>query len=650
MSNKDFYTISSPLDNIFGEKKVLAFTPKFALYEAVKGVRYNGLQTYYYAVNKKILGDNSVVVGKEEVWECYCLSYYNLFKYIDLDCKTILSFVVAPDKQQELADIHNSEIIIKNDYAGMFYELESKGVINEESATDLYQAFVDFEKRVNLIKKFPKQLFQLNEAHSENLGRQCLKLNFIVNLIQCTCPADFGLVKSDDGKYHDIIDDYIFTLTHTIKIIWSRLLQATSNANDNVAFGSYILIENALENNYSHAKTICEGWSDLVPSGNLEKDAEDFRSKIDTDWWDACKRELAEKSNEVLSDTGLENYIFMEIETLVDLELNPLAWSQLNECFKEAIFSLSKIDGEYTVRDKRFVKRTTTFLDKKIEKLKSDLLANKYDPSSYSSAKKQLESMIGLNSVKNKISSIAALAKVQNERIKLGVGSPPVNFHAVFYGNPGTGKTTVCRYLGTILKSLGVLDKGHIVECDRSLLVAEYIGQTAVKTNQIIDKALGGILFIDEAYTLARGGNLDFGKEAIDTLLKRMEDNRDNLVVIVAGYTNEMKEFLNMNPGLESRFNHRVLFDDYSIQELVQIFSKYCYDSRMECGNEILEIVSHIMRDLKQKQGERFGNGRSVRNIFEQCLINQAVRLEQNNSYDQSQINKLLVSDLGFSR
>ncbi len=646
MNNKDFFTVSSPLDNEVGEKRVLALTPKLALYEAVKGIRYNGLHPYYNVVSKKILGDNAALVGKEEVWECYCLSYYNLFKFIELDCKTLLSFVVAPGKHNELEEMHNSETIANNDYAGMFYELEAKGIIDEESATDLHQAFVEFEKRVNLIKNFPKQAFQLNNAHSENLSRQCLKLNFFVNLIQCTCPADFGLRKSDDGKYHDIVDDYIFALTHTIKIIWSRLLQTTSNANENVAFGSYILIENALENDYSHAKEIFESWSSQISSGNLEKDTEEFRSKIDSNWWDDCQKGLAEKCDEVISNVGLENYIFMEIETLVDLELNPIAWSQLNECFKEVILSLSKIDGQYTVRDKRFVKRTTTFLDRKIEKFKSDLLANQYDPSSYSSAKRQLDSMIGLNSVKSKIGSIAALAKVQTERAKLGVGSPPVSFHAVFYGNPGTGKTTVSRYLGTILKSLGVLDKGHVVECDRSLLVAEYIGQTAVKTNQIIDQALGGILFIDEAYTLARGGNLDFGKEAIDTLLKRMEDNRDNLVVIVAGYTNEMTEFLNMNPGLESRFNHRVLFDDYSIQELVQIFSKYCLDSRVECANEVLDIVSNNMRDLKQKQGERFGNGRSVRNLFEQCLINQAVRLERNNSYDQTQINRVMVADL----
>jgi hypothetical protein len=645
MSINEYYIVTCPLDSTFDAVEVLATAPKLALYAAVKNYRYSTLQPYYEVAKKRRIGDQSVLVGKEEIWECYCLRYNEIFKHIDLDCLAILSFVVAPDRQQQLQDLFGSEIVTNNDYASLFYELESKSVVSPETAKDLYESLIEFESRANLIKAYPTKAFGLTEEYADNLIRQCLKLNFIVNIIHCTCPPDFGFYENDKGVHVDMVDTYIDGLSITIDVIWNKLI-AMSDVKESVKLGSYLLIKNSLVTNTSVAKLECEFWSSIVASNNEEENWEQIHSKLNTDWWDAQKKSTFEHYLEVSADFGIENYIFIETEKLIDLELNHLAWDLLNNCFKEIIVSLLKIGGKYTVRGKRFAKRTTNFLDKKIEKLKSDLLANKYDPSSYSSAKRQLETMVGLTSAKAKIASIAALAKAQSERAKMGVTSPPVSFHAVFSGNPGTGKTTVSRYLGKILKSLGVLEKGHVVECDRSRLVAEYIGQTAVKTNQVIDEALGGILFIDEAYTLARGDHLDFGKEAIDTLLKRMEDNRDNLVVIVAGYTNEMKDFISANPGLESRFNHHVLFEDYSISELVQIFFKYCGDSGLNYDNQFGQIIANNMSDLKRRQGERFGNGRSVRNLFEKCLINQAIRLELSNCYNQNEINRLHIFDL----
>ena len=185
---------------------------------------------------------------------------------------------------------------------------------------------------------------------------------------------------------------------------------------------------------------------------------------------------------------------------------------------------------------------------------------------------KELNSLIGLASVKTEVETLTNFIKIQQTRAAKGLKTSAVSYHCVFTGNPGTGKTTVARILAKIYKKLGVVSKGHLVETDRAGLVAEYVGQTAVKTNKIIDSALDGVLFIDEAYSLISGSENDFGKEAIATLLKRMEDNRDRLIVILAGYTKNMKDFIDSNPGLQSRFNRYIEFPDYSADELLQIF------------------------------------------------------------------------------
>lgn len=184
----------------------------------------------------------------------------------------------------------------------------------------------------------------------------------------------------------------------------------------------------------------------------------------------------------------------------------------------------------------------------------------------------ELQTLIGLSEVKEEVSALANFVKIQQEREKKGMKAVGLSYHCVFTGNPGTGKTTVARILAAIYRDLGILKKGHLVETDRSGLVAEYVGQTAVKTNKIIDSALDGVLFIDEAYSLVQGGGNDYGQEAISTLLKRMEDDRNRLIVVLAGYSEDMKRFIDSNPGLQSRFNRYIHFSDYSADELKQIF------------------------------------------------------------------------------
>ncbi len=259
---------------------------------------------------------------------------------------------------------------------------------------------------------------------------------------------------------------------------------------------------------------------------------------------------------------------------------------------------------------------------------------------------KELDELIGLESVKQEVTSLANFVRVQKQREAKGMMTTPVSYHCVFTGNPGTGKTTVARILARIYKDLGIVKRGHLVETDRSGLIAEYVGQTAVKTNAVVDSALNGILFIDEAYALLDKNGGGYGDEAIATLLKRMEDDRDRLVVIVAGYTNEMKDFINANPGLQSRFTRYINFPDYSSDDLHAIYmtrvDKYGYkldaDADKFLRNSLAETVAHKSRN--------FGNGRYVRNLFEKTITNQANRLGKRQNLSTEELSQITLSDV----
>lgn len=241
----------------------------------------------------------------------------------------------------------------------------------------------------------------------------------------------------------------------------------------------------------------------------------------------------------------------------------------------------------------------------------------------------ELDAMIGLGSVKDQVRTLADFLLVQRERQAQGLKVPVTANHFVFTGPPGTGKTTVARMIGGIFAALGLLEKGHVIEASRQDLVAGYIGQTAIKTDEAVTKALGGVLFIDEAYTLAQGSGKDFGSEAIDTLLKRMEDSRDQLVVIVAGYPDEMDRFLRANPGLKSRFNHVIDFPSYSPGELMQIFSAHVDSSGYRPSPAAEAAARRVLEDAWRKRDKSFGNARMVRNLVEEAVMRQSSRLAQ---------------------
>ncbi len=260
----------------------------------------------------------------------------------------------------------------------------------------------------------------------------------------------------------------------------------------------------------------------------------------------------------------------------------------------------------------------------------------------------ELNGLVGLRSVKTEIQSIINLVKMQNAREREGLKTIPVTYHCVFTGNPGTGKTTVARIVAQIYKSLGILKGGHLVETDRSGLVAEYVGQTAVKTNKIVDSALDGVLFIDEAYSLATGSSNDYGPEAIATLLKRMEDDRDRLIVILAGYTDEMKNFIDTNPGLQSRFTRYIEFDDYTPDELERIFDANLKKYDFGITDSARAQLKTILRQAYADKDRNFGNARFVRNLFEKTIRNQASRLSHHPALSKESLSTIEEADISL--
>jgi len=266
-------------------------------------------------------------------------------------------------------------------------------------------------------------------------------------------------------------------------------------------------------------------------------------------------------------------------------------------------------------------------------------------PENIEDLKKELHSYIGLDDVKNEVDTLINLVTIQKLRKENGLPTNDLSLHMVFSGNPGTGKTMIARLMARIYKSLGILSKGQLVEVDRSGLVAGYVGQTAIKTSEVIEKAKGGVLFIDEAYALTNRGGNDYGQEAVDTLLKAMEDNRDDLIVIVAGYIELMEEFVHSNPGLESRFNRFLHFPDYTIDEMMALFDMRCSQS----GYTLAEDARPILRDvikLESMDIKGFGNARGIRNLFEKAVTAQANRLATDPEITKEDLMLLTADDV----
>lgn len=258
----------------------------------------------------------------------------------------------------------------------------------------------------------------------------------------------------------------------------------------------------------------------------------------------------------------------------------------------------------------------------------------------------KLEALVGLDGVKKDVKNLVNLMKVRTLRKENGLPVPPMSLHMVFMGNPGTGKTTVARLISGLYAAIGVLSKGQLIEVDRSGLVAGYVGQTALKTQEAIKSALGGVLFIDEAYALSSGGENDFGREAIETILKAMEDHRDDLIVIVAGYDGPMEKFLSSNPGLASRFNKYFHFPDYNGEQLMAIFRAQCEKNSYKLTSEAESAAMEMFTALYEQRDDNFGNGRDVRNCFEDMIVRQSNRVAAMEAPGKEDLMAVLPEDL----
>lgn len=265
---------------------------------------------------------------------------------------------------------------------------------------------------------------------------------------------------------------------------------------------------------------------------------------------------------------------------------------------------------------------------------------------------RELDALVGLAEVKELVHEITAYAEIRRHRIRQGLAAEAMSLHMLFFGNPGTGKTTVARLLARLLCEMGLLSRGHLVEVERADLVGEYVGHTAQKTRSQVQKALGGLLFVDEAYALARGGEKDFGKEAIDTLVKAMEDHKDEFVLVLAGYPAEMERFVEANPGLASRLPIHLRFPDYSVRELLAIAEQMICARQYVLAEGAREALYGILLRLQNQGGEPArGNARTVRNLVERSLRLQARRLYQSGEYSRSGLMELSAVDfLGAER
>jgi hypothetical protein len=466
-----------------------------------------------------------------------------------------------------------------------------------------------------------------------------LQLRLLIECVQILTPP-LMTIKRIDGEEFDLIDDLQSLLRLLALAMWQRL---ATDAAPLQAYGALTACTAALAARPDDAQALLESG---YAASNANQDA--FRK-----WFDKGGRRAMERVATMLQPLdkyGLDEIFKLLTSHALDLGLQPVTIEFIRRTFQTLAMTLANLDHEMTAACRRRSAVLSSQFTEVSRQYAVDFTERAADPGvseeDLTAILKELDALVGMEPVKKDIHRAADFARMQVLRRQQGLPAVQASLHSVFFGNPGTGKTTVARLMGRIYKSLGLLRRGHVVECDRGRLVAEYVGQTAVRTHAMIDAALDGILFIDEAYALAGRGAEDFGNEAIETLLKRMEDDRDRLIVIVAGYTGPMEKFIAANPGLESRFTNYLKFPDYPPEELAEIFHRMAAHSGLVCSPETNAAVLALARRLYDARAANFGNAREMRNLFEAAVRNQSTRLVSTGQCDREALTTLLPEDL----
>ena len=428
------------------------------------------------------------------------------------------------------------------------------------------------------------QVYQYEIAKEGAILNSLLQLRLLIECVQILTPPMLTIQRIDNEEF-DLIDDLHSLMRLITLVLWQRL---ATDGSQMQAYGALSACIAGLAAKPEDAQALIEAGF-AASNGN----ADAF-----TKWFEKSGRRAMERVETMLQPVdkcGLDEIFKLWTRHALDLGLQPVTIEFVRQTFQTLAMTLANMDHAMSDACRRRSSVISSQFTEVSRQYAVDFTARAADPGvseeDLAAIFKELDALVGMEPVKNEVHRATNFARMQVLRRQQGLPAVKASLHGVFFGNPGTGKTTVARLMGRIYKSLGLLRRGHVVECDRGRLVAEYVGQTAVRTHAVIDSALDGILFIDEAYSLAGRGAEDFGSEAIETLLKRMEDDRDRLIVIVAGYTGPMEQFIASNPGLESRFTNYLNFPDYPPEELAEIFHRMAAQSGLVCSPETATAV-----------------------------------------------------------
>jgi stage V sporulation protein K len=481
------------------------------------------------------------------------------------------------------------------------------------------------------------------QAHSDqDLSLSCISLRLFIQLLGVLTPSNRTFYSDNEGSEIDLIQQLAMGLWCINLGFWVKFTPPHVDAWR--AYGVIQVFQKCLDWEATNEGLIPfhEALRDAIRQHSLKSVAHHIVEE-NTEWLEG-RVASAQKALQ----QGVINCFKSIAINLYRLGLNPVVVSFLTFRIEEVAWAFAQIDGEISDSERRYIEHLASVMrDELMEYHKANSEREvKLNPENLVAILNEVESLIGLSNVKAKVKEAANFALLQQKRKEKGLPPMKLNLHSVYYGNPGTGKTTVARLMGRIYSALGILGKGHVIECDRAALVGSYVGHTAKQTNAVIDSALDGILFIDEAYTLAGRGGQDFGKEAVDTLLKRMEDSRDRLIVIVAGYREEMQRFISSNTGLESRFTNYLEFPDYNATDCCRIFASLARSNNIKITCDMKEKLVLYFTAICHQKPLHFGNARFVRNRFESAVANQASRLASTGDFTPESMSLLDAVDL----